>query len=194
MRQALLPALVSLAMVFLPSGCSQMKAPPPKPGGLGVGDQAYPFKLMDSQNRWVQSSDIQEGWYLVLVLFRGSWCSSCVDELNELKRDFGEFQRRKAAIVCVSSESTADLAEFQRQWRFPFPLLSDLKLKVIDAYGARHPKGHEGKDISFSCIVISDPGGTIVYRFLDQRPQNIPNNAEILGFIDRFQKNPVPKP
>jgi len=187
-------SLLMTASLVLLGACSDMKGSRPKPGGLVVGDKAYEFKLMDSRAEWVKLSDIKENWYLVLILYRGSWCSACLGQLTQLKDDYQKFLDAGAAIACVSVESPADLSEFQRQWRFPFPLLSDPQLKLIDAYGARHPKGHEGEDISRATVVIIDSKRVVRYKYIGQTPQDRPHNAEILDLVRRFQQTSVPTP
>jgi peroxiredoxin Q/BCP len=192
MKRFLLHASLVL-LVLAGVACRDIRATPPKPGGLGQGDPAYPFKLMDSAGNWMRLNDVQEGWFLVVILYRGSWCSACLTQLSELKEDYPAFLDQKAAVVGVSVEPVADLAEFQRQWRFPFPLLADPGLRMVDAYGARHPKGHGDQDISRPCVVIIDPSKTVRYKYIGSTPHDHPHSAEILELVRKFKATPLPK-
>ncbi len=191
MKNLIFQILCVLALFGILAGCGEVKGPVSKPGGLSVGDKAYDFKLMDSQGTWRSLSDVQVGWYTVVLLIRGSWCSACLSQLTAVKEDQAKFAEAGAAVVAISVEPVADLAEFQRQWRFPFPLLSDTGLKVIDAYGARHPKGNEGKDISFSSVIILDPHKIIRYKNVSPDPHGVPHNSEILEWIAKFKLDPT---
>ncbi len=193
MKRTLSILLILVLAVGLFS-CKDIKGTRGKPGGLGVGDRAYEFKLMDANGNWVRMSDVQEGWYLVLVLFRGSWCEACLTQLTRFKQDIDRFSELKAGIACASVEPVSDLAEFQRQWRFPFPILADPQLRLTDAYGARHPKGHGADDISRPCVVIIDPDRIVRYKYIGANPHDHPHNAEILSLIRKFKAVPPVQP
>lgn len=168
-------------------GCTP--APPPiRPGGLQVGDKAYDFSLMDSTGHPVKMADMQPGWYLVLILYRGSWCGACQAQLAELKQDYSKFTALHATLAAVSTDPIEDSADFNQQWRFPFPLLSDPNLQVIDAYGARHPQGHEGKDIAHPSTIIIDPNKVVRYRYVGKTPVDRPTDDEILFNLQQIEK------
>ena len=174
------------------SGCGE--APDPavqKPGGLAVGDKAADFALMDSQGHVMKLSDVQAGWNLVLILYRGHWCSACQNQLINLKDDYPKFTALHTALAAVSVDPMEDSAHFTEEWRFPFPLLSDPKFQVIDAYGAHHPQGHEGKDISRPAVIVIDPQKIIRYKHVGTSPIDRPSDDEILFLLQQMeQKTP----
>lgn len=163
-----------------------------KPGGLAVGDDAYPFSLPDSTGRVMKLKDVQKGWFLLMVFYRGHWCEACRNQLLDLKADLDKFNAAHTAIACVSVEDPKTSAEFTEAWRFPFPLLSDTSLEVIDAYGFRHPKGHENQDISKPGIVIVSPDRKVVYKYLGHSPVDLPPNADLLEWIQQHPAKPQP--
>ena len=194
-RKVLSSWLVSCILAGLISGCGSSEPPVPlKPGGLQVGDKAYDFSLLDSNNKIIKMSDVQPGWYLVLILYRGSWCSACQGQLAGLKEDFPKFTEIHATLMAVSTDPVEDSADFNQQWRFPFPLLSDAELKVIDAYGARHPKGHGGKDIAHPTTIIIDPQKIVRYKYVGKDPMDRPTDNEILFTIQQIQKQEGAQP
>jgi peroxiredoxin len=154
-----------------------------KLGGLAVGDKAYAFNLSDATGRKMSLKDLKPGWSLLLVYYRGYWCEACRNQLLDLKEDQAKFSDLKTAIACVSVEDVATLAEFNATWRFPFPLLSDPSLRAMDAYGFRHEKGHEGKDISKPGIVIVGPDKKVIYKYLGRSPVDLPSNQQLLDFL-----------
>lgn len=170
-------------------GCGSEPPPVPvKPGGLQVGDRAPDFALMDSTGHLVKSSDIQPGWYLVVILYRGSWCSACQNQLLNLKDDYPKFIAAHTALVAISVDPIEDSANFNNQWRFPFPLLSDPQLQVIDAFGARHPHGHGNKDIARPTTLIIGPDKIIRYKYIGRDPVDRPSDDEIIFTIQQLEK------
>lgn len=184
-RKVLSSWMVSFIMAGLISGCGSNIAPI-KP--LELGDKAYDFSLQDSNGKIVKMSDVQPGWYLVLILYRGSWCSACQGQLAGLKEDFPKFTAIHSTIMAVSTDPVGDSSDYNQQWQFPFPLLSDPELHVIDAYGARHPKGHGGKDIARPTAIIIDPQKIVRFKYIGKDPMDRPTDNEILFSIQQIQQ------
>lgn len=174
------------------SGCGNpADSAPAKPGGLQPGDKAYDFSLLDSTGHPVKLSDLQPGWCLVIILYRGHWCGACQAQLTGLKEDYPKFLALHSTIAAISVDSVEDSADFNQQWRFPFPLLSDPQLKVIDAYGARHPNGHEGKDIAHPSTIIIDSNKLVRYKYVGKDPSDRPTDNEILFYVQQIQQHTV---
>src|ERR1039458_7437067 len=106
-RRVLIPGLLTFALALsLISGCGQSPEPDAyKQGGLALGDKAYNFSLMDNTGQLMKLSDVQEGWYLVLILYRGHWCSACLNQLLDLKNDFPKFTQLHASMAAASPNS-----------------------------------------------------------------------------------------
>lgn len=186
-RKLFLLALL-LGFAGLP-GCGSDETPAPtKPGGLVVGDKAAPFALLDQKGQVIKLSDVDKDWYLVLLFYRGHWCSACLNQLLDMKKDLPRFTALRTAVMTVSVDPVEDSAHFNEEWRFPFPMLSDPKLRLIDAYGARHPQGHEGKDISKPGVLIIDPQRIVRFKYIGTSPVDRPTNDEILFQIEQFEK------
>ena len=165
-------------------------SPPPtpaRPGGLQVGDKLLDFSLMDENGQIFRLSNLGADWYLVVVLYRGSYCSACQTMLFNFKDNDPAYVAEHVAIAAISTDSVEDSAQLNSQWRFPFPLLSDPSLKIIDAFGARHPNGHGIYDIAHPAIIIIDPQKTIVYKKIVKNPDELPGPNEILFLIKGFK-------
>jgi peroxiredoxin len=188
LKLAILAVSVLAVVGRLETGCTPAPEVPSKAGGLSIGDKAYPFSLPDSNGNILKLSDTQEGWYLVLVFYRGHWCGACLNQLLNLKDDYGKFTPARAGVAAISVDPMEDSAHFTEQWRFPFPLLSDTQLQAIDAYGLRHAQGHDGKDISRPAVVIIDPQKIIRYKYVGQNPTDRPSDDEILFEIQKLQQ------
>jgi len=175
--------------LLISAGCSnQGSVTAYKAGAAGLGDQAPDFSLPDSTGHFVKLSDAQPGWYLVLVFYRGHWCNACLNQLLNLKQDFASFAPLHTALAAISVDSIEDSAAFNDQWRFPFPLLSDTSLKLIDAYGIRHPNGHGVYDIARPTVVILDPHHVIRFKYVGTSPVDRPTDNEIISAIQQIQQ------
>jgi peroxiredoxin len=177
----LIPILLILAMAAVSCGPKGTT----KPGGLDVGDDAYPFHLTDTTGQKRSLGDVKSGWSLLMIFYRGHWCEACRNQLLDLKIDYARFSQLRVAIACISSEDRETSAEFSNTWKFPFPILSDTSLEVIDAYGFRHVKGNEDKDISKPGVIIVSPQKKVVYKRMGHSPIDLPNNQELLDWIQQ---------
>jgi peroxiredoxin Q/BCP len=184
---------LGLALGLTLAGCGSPKTEAPQ--NLQVGDRAADFSLQDSTGRFMKSSNVQPGWYLVLFFYRGSWCPACMNHLLDVKRDFPRFAGAHAALAAVSVDRVEDSAAFDAQWRFPFPLLSDTDFKLIDAYGLREAKGgHHGEDISHVAVVIIDPQKMVRYKYVGKDAFDNPSTDAILYIIQQLQAGkPIPQ-
>ena len=183
-------SLAALASGFLEfTGCKKAAEIPYRSGGLTVDDKAYPFSLPDSNGHILKLEDMQEGWDLVLVFYRGHWCGACQNQLLNLKDDYSKFTAQHTALAAISVDTIEDSAHFTQEWRFPFPLLSDTRLQVIDAYGLRNPNGHDGKDISHPAVIIIDSGKRVRYKYVGKTPMDRPADDEILFEIQKIQQS-----
>src|SRR3990172_4676295 len=85
---------------FTLTGCGGDSIPVvDKPGGLAVGDAAAPFALPDPEGRILRLSDVEKDWYLLLILYRGYWCSDCRNQMLDLKKDIARFTALRTAIM-----------------------------------------------------------------------------------------------
>src|ERR1035438_9707616 len=151
-----------------------------KPGGLLPGNQAYDFSLLASSGKMVKLSQMNPNGYLVMVFYRGYWCGACQEQLADLKADYPKFTSLHTALVAISVDTLEESADLDRQWNFPFPLLSDPQLEAIDSYGARHVGGHGIHDIARPTVVIIDPKHVVRYKYIGKNAGDRPTDNEIL--------------
>jgi peroxiredoxin len=90
-------------------------------------------------------------------------------------------------IVVDPVETNAQLA---RDADLDFPVLSDPDLHTIDAYGLRHPSGHDGRDIALSASVLLDANGIVRWTHVTRNFRVRPLPAEILAAIDDLPAQP----
>jgi peroxiredoxin len=102
-----------------------------------AGDVAASFSLKDPEGNIVNSADLLQRGPLVLSFYRGVWCPYCNMELQALEAAKPEFDRYGASLVAISPQTAPNSRKSVRQNKLSFPILSDAKGKVGEAFGLR---------------------------------------------------------
>lgn len=73
-----------------------------------------------------------------------------------------------AEVVAVSVDPPETSAELAKSLGLTFPLVSDVELRAIDAFGVRHDMsaGGETQSMARPAVFVIDPEGRIVWRHL----------------------------
>jgi peroxiredoxin len=102
-----------------------------------AGDVAPAFSLKDPEGNVVNSEDLLKNGPLVISFYRGVWCPYCNMELQALEAAKPEFDRYGASLVAISPQTAPNSRKSVRQNKLTFPILSDVKSKVGEAFGLR---------------------------------------------------------
>jgi peroxiredoxin len=102
-----------------------------------AGDVAPSFSLKDSEGSIVSSAGLLERGPLVLSFYRGVWCPYCNMELQALEAAKPAFDKYGASLVAISPQTAPNSRKSVRQNKLSFPILSDAKGKVSEAFGLR---------------------------------------------------------
>jgi peroxiredoxin len=104
---------------------------------LKAGDRMPEFSLRDSDGRAVSSHELLARGPLVISFYRGVWCPYCNLELQALQSALPEITARGASLVAISPQTAANSRKSQRDNKLGFPILSDSKSEVANAFGIR---------------------------------------------------------
>jgi peroxiredoxin len=104
---------------------------------LKAGDRMPEFTLRDSDGKAVSSRELLALGSLVISFYRGVWCPYCNLELQALQSALPEIAARGASLVAISPQTAANSRKSQRDNKLGFPILSDAKSDVADAFGIR---------------------------------------------------------
>ncbi|MCC8952292.1 AhpC/TSA family protein [Bradyrhizobium sp. Pear77] len=102
-----------------------------------AGDVAPAFSLRDPDGNIVNSADLLKRGPLVLSFYRGVWCPYCNMELQALEAAKPEFDKYGASLVAISPQTAPNSRKSVRQNKLSFPILSDVKGQIGDAFGLR---------------------------------------------------------
>lgn len=126
------------------------RAPAPKRTDVGVRPdlnslgpvhwhppEARTWSAVGADGKTVTSSDFR-GKNTILIFYLGHDCTHCMEQLNAFAGAADQFKAANLSLVAISSESVADTAKAHEKCTkggaFPFPLLSDEKLKTFKTY------------------------------------------------------------
>jgi peroxiredoxin len=104
-----------------------------------AGDTAPEFILTDPDGKPVSSRELLAKGPLVISFYRGVRCPYCSLELQALQEALPEITARGASLVAISPQTAPNSRKSQRDNKLSFPILSDTKSEVADAFGIRFP-------------------------------------------------------
>ncbi len=104
---------------------------------LKAADKAPDFVLNDPDGKPVSSRDLLAKGPLVVSFYRGVWCPYCNLELQALQAALPAIEERGANVIAISPQTAPSSCRSQRDNKLGFPILSDVKAQVANAFGIR---------------------------------------------------------
>jgi peroxiredoxin len=173
-----------------------------------AGDFAPQFTLRDSEGNDVSSRERLAKGPLVVSFYRGVWCPYCNLELQALQAALPDITARGASLVAISPQTAPNSRKSQRENKLSFPILSDTRSEVADAFGIRFALPDEliGLYKSFkndlpafnddSSWVLPMPAryvigtdGVIAYAEINPDYTQRPDPSDLLPVLDRLRTN-----
>lgn len=154
---------------------------------LKTGDVAPDFELLDQKGERRRLSDFRGRW-VVLYFYPKDNTPGCTKEACGFRDLFPKFQRRKIAIIGISTDSVRSHEKFAEKYDLPFILLADEEKAVVRAYGAWGQKSFMGRTtmgthrISF----LVDPEGRIAKIYDRVKPET--HAEEVLRDLEELRK------
>ncbi len=127
---------------------------------LSPGESAPDFSLPDADGRPVASSSFR-GRRTVVYFYPAAMTPGCTTQACDFRDSLASLQGAGIAVVGISPDPPAKLAQFRDRDAITFPLLSDEDLTVLKAYGAYGEKKLYGKTVTGvirSTFVVDENG------------------------------------
>lgn len=120
-----------------------------------AGDLAPDVTLPNAHGRPVRLSDVWRRGPLVLVFYRGGWCSYCNLQLRAWHQQSAELARLGATLLAISPQTLDNSLDTSENNQLAFTVLSDSNLEAANGFGLAftlHPElvsfyGSVGTDI-----------------------------------------------
>ena len=104
------------------------------PTGLKIGDKAPDFQMVDQNGKKVHLANLLKQGPVVLVFYRGEWCSYCNKQISKLSDSLGLVKAKGASVVTVTMETAENVKKTIEKTKADFPVLADRKQKISKEY------------------------------------------------------------
>lgn len=125
MKKILALLLVALFAVPLTASAAKLK----------VGDPMVPFVLPTDEGKTVDSAQLV-GKGVIVINFMNTVCSTCVAEMNEVKKLISANPKVQYFPVAVDMRGADSVKQFKAEMGFPFTFLLDPKFETARKYWA----------------------------------------------------------
>lgn len=150
-----------------------------------VGQQAPDAVLVSGDRKQVKVSDFR-GKPVVLAFFPAAFTGVCTREMGHFRDQLSRFASLGAQVVGISADTPFVQAEFARQNKLTFPLLSDFNRQAMKAYGV-----YDGNflglldGIAKRSVFVLNAEGTVVYAWVSEIPGVEPPYAEVETAVEK---------
>lgn len=129
---------------------------------LAVGDIAPDFTLPTADGGSVTLSALR-GQHVVVYFYPAAMTPGCTTEACDFRDSLASLQGAGYAVVGISPDPVAKLAEFVEKDGLTFPLASDTERSVLTTWGAFGEKSLYGKTVTgvIRSTVVVDPDGKV---------------------------------
>jgi thioredoxin-dependent peroxiredoxin len=111
---------------------------------LAAGDAAPDFTLPDADGNDVSLSSLR-GQRVIIYFYPAAMTPGCTKQACDFRDSLASLSGAGFAVLGISPDSPAKLAKFRDRDGLNFPLLSDVKKSVLQAYGVYGEKMMYGK-------------------------------------------------
>ncbi len=120
------------------------------------GEQAPDFRLTSDTGEQVSLSSLR-GKPVVLYFYPRSDTPGCTRQACGIRDVWGEFRKREAIVLGVSSDGQKAQARFREKYGLPFTILADPERTIGESYGVTQ----EGKTAYARSTFVIDREGTV---------------------------------
>ncbi len=153
----------------------------PAPTKLSPGDVAPAFTLPDADGNDVSLSDFR-GRRVVLYAYPAAMTPGCTTQACDFRDNLDALAVAGLAVLGLSPDTPAKLAEFRDRDGLTFPLLSDPDHEVLSAYGAYGEKKNYGR--TYEGVIRS----TFVID-ADGKIEQAQYNVKAKGHVDKLRRD-----
>jgi peroxiredoxin Q/BCP len=175
----LLEGIGTAAMILATSVLSLQKTQRAPADGTVAPD----FTLNSQDNKSVSLRELRGKW-VVLYFYPKDFTSGCTIEARNFQRDTGEYEKRNAAILGVSTQDEKTHTAFCAKEALNFRLLADTEGEVSRKYGSILNLGVT--KLSSRHTFLIDPQGVIRERWMSVN--FTVHSREVLSALDKLQK------
>jgi peroxiredoxin Q/BCP len=133
---------------------------------LAPGDAAPNFSYVDPDSSEVVSLNQLKGQSVLLVFYPKAFSKGCVRQLGEYKKEIDVFKKSNTKIIAISTDTQKDSSRFREEYEFPFVLVGDSNLEIINQYNIS-VRRWMGKNYAQRSVFLIDENGIIQFINID---------------------------
>lgn len=149
---------------------------------LQVGNQAFPFSLLDKDGKTISLDDFK-GRKVIVYFYPKDNTPGCTKQACAFKNAYDIFKRNDIVVIGISKDTQKSHQKFTDKFELPFILLSDPDLSAIHGFDVWKEKKLYGK--SYMGVVratfIIDESGKILKVFEKANPAS--NAQDIIEYL-----------
>ncbi len=166
--------------------------PGPAAAEIAVGEKIPAgFKVVDPSGKVRNWASVAGKKGTVLVFFRSAkWCPYCQAQLKSLKDLQAPLGQRGYSLAALSYDPPSTLAAFATKTGVSYPLLSDEKSTMIDAFGLRdtsYASGSYAYGVPKASILVIDAKGIMRWKSVATDYKIRADNMTILQAVDTLR-------
>jgi thioredoxin-dependent peroxiredoxin len=149
---------------------------------LKVGDAAPDFAATNDKGETVKLSDFK-GKKLAIFFYPASGTPSCTAEACSLRDHYKDLQLKGIEVLGVSPDSVQKQQNFSQKHEFPYDIVADPELEILNAYGVWGPKKFMGREFDgvHRTTFMIDENGNIEHIIEKVRSAN--HAAQLLELV-----------
>lgn len=150
-----------------------------------VGQQAPDAVLVSGDRKQVRLNDFR-GKTTVLAFFPAAFTGVCTKEMCRFRDDLSRLSTLGAQVIGISADTPFVQAEFARQNKLTFPLLSDFNHQAMKAFGV-----YDGNFLGLldgtakRSVFVLNGKGTVVYAWVTENPGVEPPYADVEAAVGK---------
>lgn len=129
-------------------------------GKVREGSKAPMFNSLDVRGDMFDTRSYLGRSNLVLLFYRGYWCSTCREELRELKRRYPDIAQQDSEVVAISTDSIDEAKDTAVNDQLPYKVISDPSHRIIEEYDVYDSENNT----AFITLFLIDKAGVIRYK------------------------------
>lgn len=156
----------------------------PLPLGTPAPDFALPLRVGEAPLRL---SDYRGSSNVVILFFPLAFSGVCTQEMCMVQEDLAVWGELDATVLGISVDSIWVTQRFAAEHNLSYPILSDFNREAMTAYGVRNDDFFGMKGVANRSVFVVDREGTIVYSWMSEDADVLPDFEEVRGVLKALQ-------
>ncbi len=144
-------------------------------GKVREGSNAPMFSALDVRGDTFDTRTYLGKSNLVLFFYRGHWCSTCRDELLDLKKEYARISG-EGEVAAISTDGLDEAKNMAVNLQLPYKVIGDPDHRIIELYDVYDREN----GTAFITLFLIDRSGVVRYKRSIAGPEDVLRAADIV--------------